>query len=155
MDVDQQTFIPGRHRLSAGETLSPDLSTYELLHTLDSPWPCLSCDIVRDNLGSDRKTYPQTIYAVAGTQAAQGREKENQIMVMKMSGLSRNEKEGEEDEEEDSDDESDPILETKSSKKLRMIDITRRHLLIVSPNSTSKHHYEQNKDIPISTSYVC
>lgn len=45
MDVDQDTFIVGRHKLSAGETLSPDLSTYEMLHSLDSPWPCLSCDV--------------------------------------------------------------------------------------------------------------
>jgi ribosome assembly protein RRB1 len=74
MDVDQDTFIVGRHKLSAGETLSPDLSTYEMLHTLESPWPCLSCDVsaldplsasicinavqvLKDNLGSDRKTY--------------------------------------------------------------------------------------------------
>jgi ribosome assembly protein RRB1 len=116
MDIDQDTFIPGRHKLSAGETLAPDLSTYELLHTLEAPWPCLSCDILPDQLGADRKTYPATVYAVAGTQAAQGRDKENQIMVMKMSSLSRMEKDDEEDEdeEEDDDDASDPILETKS-----------------------------------------
>lgn len=116
MEVDQDTFIPGRHKLSAGETLSPDLSTYEMLHTLEAPWPCLSCDIVKDSLGSDRKTYPATVYAVAGTQAARGREKENQIMVMKMSSLSRQERDdASDDEDEDSDDEaSDPILETKS-----------------------------------------
>src|SRR6266567_1912764 len=97
MDVDQGTFIPGRHKLSAGETLAPDLSTYEMLHTLDAPWPCLSCDIIKDNLGDCRKSYPATVYAVAGTQSARGREKENQIMVMKMSGLSRMEREQDEE----------------------------------------------------------
>ena len=116
MDIDQDTFIPGRHKLGAGETLAPDLSTYEMLHTLESPWPCLSCDIVKDNLGSDRKSYPATVYAVAGTQASRGRDKENQLMVMKLSGLSRMEKEGGESEDEGSDDdeETDPILETKN-----------------------------------------
>ncbi|KAF2733561.1 glutamate-rich WD repeat-containing protein-like protein 1 [Polyplosphaeria fusca] len=114
MEVDQGTFIPGRHKLSAGETLSPDLSTYEMLHTLESPWPCLSCDIVPDQLGSERKTYPATVYAVAGTQAERGREKENQILIMKMSSLSRMEREEDDDQDESDDEASDPILETKT-----------------------------------------
>lgn len=136
MDIDQDTFIVGRHKLSPGETLAPDLSTYEMLHALEAPWPCLSCDIVRDNLGSDRKTYPATVYAVAGTQAARGREKENQIMVMKMSSLSRQEKDDEEEEDdEDSDDEaSDPILETKS---IPVASCTNRIRAFQSPQATS------------------
>ncbi|KAF2258522.1 glutamate-rich WD repeat-containing protein-like protein 1 [Lojkania enalia] len=133
MQVDQGTFIPGRHKLSPGETLAPDLSTYDMLHTLEAPWPCLSCDIIPDNLGSDRKTYPATVYSVAGTQAARGREKENQIMVMKMSSLSRMERDDEEDEE-DSDDESDPILETKSIPVGTCVNRIRAHQ---TPQSTS------------------
>src|SRR5215469_1230731 len=112
MDVDQETFIPGRHKLAAGEILAPDNSAYEMLHTLESTWPCLSLDIVRDNLGNDRKSYPATVYAVAGTQAERGREKENHIMVIKLSGLSRMEHENEEDSDEDTDDEeenADPV----------------------------------------------
>ena len=117
MDVDQETFIPGRHKLATGETLAPDNSAYEMLHTLESTWPCLSLDIVRDNLGYDRKSYPATVYAVAGTQAERGREKENHIMVVKLSGLSRMEHDNEEDSDEDTDDDeenADPVLETKS-----------------------------------------
>lgn len=119
MDVDQETFIPGRHKLDDGQTLAPDLSTYEMLHNLEPTWPCLSFDILKDNLGDNRRSYPATMYAVAGTQAAQGQEKNNQIMVMKFSGLSRNDKAGNmdsEDEEDDDDDEefSEPIFETKS-----------------------------------------
>ncbi|OTA25366.1 hypothetical protein BTJ68_12571 [Hortaea werneckii EXF-2000] len=68
MEVDQETFIPGRHKLDA-----------------ESTWPCLSFDVIKDNLGDNRRTYPATVYAVGGTQAAQGRERENQLMVMKMS----------------------------------------------------------------------
>ena len=122
MDVDQDTFIPGRHQLEAGQTLAPDLSAYELLHTLEPTWPCLSFDIVKDNLGDSRKSYPATVYAVAGTQAEQNRAKENQIMVMKLSGLSRNDKAAniDSDAEDDDDEEfTDTILETKSIRVLR------------------------------------
>ena len=118
MDVDRDTFIPGRNKLDAGQTLAPDLSTYEMLHTLEPTWPCLSFDVVKDSLGDNRRSYPATVYAVGGTQAAGGRERENQIMVMKLSGLSRNDQAGniDSDDEEDDDDEemTDPILETKS-----------------------------------------
>lgn len=117
MEVDQETFIPGRHKLEAGQTLAPDLSTYEMLHTLEPTWPCLSFDILKDDLGDNRKSYPATVYAVAGTQAAPDRAKENQIMVMKLSGLSRNDKAANidsDDEDEDDDESADSILETKT-----------------------------------------
>ncbi|KAH2348291.1 hypothetical protein KXW30_007922 [Aspergillus fumigatus] len=117
MEVDKQTFIPGRTKLAPGEVLSPDPSTYDMLHTLSTPWPCLSFDIVRDSLGDNRKTYPATVYAVSGTQAAGGRAKENELLVIKMSGLSKMEKENETDSESDSDSDDDsdePILESKS-----------------------------------------
>ena len=116
MDVDQQTFIPGRSKLQAGESLSPDLSTYEMLHTLSTTWPCLSFDIVKDSLGNNRKAYPATVYAVAGTQAESRRAKENELMVMKLSGLSRMDRDRDEDSDDDDEDDenADPILETKS-----------------------------------------
>ena len=122
MDIDQQTFIPGRSKLQAGESLAPDTSTYEMLHTLSTPWPCLSFSVVRDNLGDNRKAYPRTVYAVAGTQAESSRSKENELMILKLSGLSKVDKSGDETDsssEADSDDEngpttSDPILESKS-----------------------------------------
>ncbi|KAI9678719.1 MAG: ribosome biosynthesis protein rrb1 [Caeruleum heppii] len=115
MDVDKQTFMPGRTKLAPGESLAPDPSTYDMLHTLTTTWPCLSFDIVPDGLGDNRKTYPATLYAAAGTQAEAGREKENELLVMKFSGLSRMERDREEEESEDEDDEdADPILESKS-----------------------------------------
>lgn len=117
MDVDQQTFIPGRSQLAAGESLSPDTSTYDMLHTLSTTWPCLSFDIVKDNLGDNRKTYPATVYAVAGTQAESRKSKGNELIVMKLSGLSRMDRDrGEEDSDDDSDDDenAEPILETRS-----------------------------------------
>ncbi|KAF2104863.1 ribosome biogenesis protein [Rhizodiscina lignyota] len=116
MDVDQDTFIPGRHKLAAGETLIADPSTYHMQHNLSSEWPCLSLDIIRDGLGDNRKSYPATMYAVAGTQAEVRREKENKLMVMKLSGLSRTDKdqEGSESESESEDEDADPILEHKA-----------------------------------------
>ena len=116
MEVDQKTFIPGRDKLAAGESLSPDTSTYEMLHTLSTTWPCLSFDFVGDSLGENRKAYPATLYAVAGTQAESRKPNKNELLVMKLNGLSRVDRERAEDSDsdEDEDEASEPILETKS-----------------------------------------
>ena len=130
MEVDQQTFIPGRHKLDAGQTLAPDLSTYEMLHILEPTWPCLSFDVIKDSLGDNRKSYPATVYAVAGTQAARGRERENQILVMKLSGLSRNDQARNMDPGSDSDDDeenADALLETKTIPLTSTINRIRAH----------------------------
>jgi ribosome assembly protein RRB1 len=121
MDVDskEQTFIPGRSILQPGQSLTPDPSTYEMLHVMSTTWPCLSFDIVRDNLGDSRKQYPRTLYAVAGTQAESSRAKENELLVLKLSSLSRMDRGNQTDSESDSDDDedegsSDPVLESRS-----------------------------------------
>ena len=56
MDVDQGTFIVGRNKLEPGQVLAPDLTTYEMLHSLSTPWPCLSFDLVKDGLGDADST---------------------------------------------------------------------------------------------------
>ena len=116
MDVDQQTFIPGRHQLEKGQTLTPDASAYDMLHTLSTTWPCLSFDIIRDSLGNSRKSYPATVYAVAGTQAETKKAGSNELLVMKLSGLSRMDRDRDDDSDEDDDDDgnAEPILETRS-----------------------------------------
>ena len=122
MDIDsnEQTFIPGRSILQPGQSLTPDPSTYEMLHTLSTPWPCLSFDVVRDNLGNNRKQYPRTLYAVAGTQAETSRSRENELMILKLSRLSKMDRGNETDSESDSDSGDDepssaePILESRS-----------------------------------------
>jgi len=138
MDVDQSTFIPGRNKLSAGESLTPDLSAYELLHQVGSTWPCLSLDIIKDNLGDNRKSYPATVYAVAGTQAEAGRAKENQLMVMKLSSLSRMDKEEESDGDESSDEDenADPILETKTVPLVSCTNRIRAHQIPQTASSS-------------------
>lgn len=80
-----RAFIPGRSILSKDEILEPDQSAYEMLHRMNVAWPCLSFDILRDNLGEERRKYPATLFAVTGTQADQA--KNNEILVMKMSSL--------------------------------------------------------------------
>ena len=140
MDVDQRTFIPGRDKLQNGESLSPDLSTYEMLHTLTAEWPCLSFDIIRDSLGDNRKTYPATVYAVAGTQAESKRANDNQLLVMKLSGLSRMDRGIEdsdsEDDEDDDEEAGEPILETKT---IRLPSTTNRiRAYQVLPSDSSK-----------------
>lgn len=122
MDIDsnEQTFIPGRSILQPGQMLTPDPSTYEMLHTFSTPWPCLSFDVVRDNLGDSRKQYPRTLYAVTGTQAESTKSNDNQLIVVKLSSLSRMDKgnetgsESESDSEDDEPSSSEPVLESKS-----------------------------------------
>ena len=115
MEVDQGTFIPGRNKLEPGQVLTPDITTYDMLHNLTTPWPCLSFDIVRDQLGDNRKAYPATMYTVAGTQADYKSANDNQLLVVKFSGLSKMDKGDDSDESDDDDDEdSEPVLESKS-----------------------------------------
>ena len=138
MDVDQQTFMPGRHKLKDGEQLAPDPSAYDLLHSLTTTWPCLSFDILRDNLGDNRKTYPATVYAVAGTQAESRKPGQNELMVMKLSGLSRMDRLHDEDSDGDDDDSEDEkgeaILDTKS---IRLASTTNRIRAHTFPPSDS------------------
>ena len=142
MQVDQRIFIPGRHRLAAGETLAPDPSTYEMLHTLTTTWPCLSFDLIPDELGQDRRTYPVTVYAVAGTQAQAGRTRENELLVMKLSGLARTQRDGPdtsdseaEDEDDDDGEDADPIMETRSLPLSATTNRTRAHQIPASDSS--------------------
>lgn len=87
MDVDRQVYLPSRRVLGKDEVLEPDTSAYEMLYSMNSNWPCLSFDVLRDGLGDERRGYPQTVFMVAGTQAA--RAKENEVTVMKLSGLQK------------------------------------------------------------------
>lgn len=130
VDSNNQTFMVGRNKLSKDEVLEPDETAYEMLHRLEPPWPCLSFDTIRDHLGEGRarKRYPATVYSVAGTQAATGHEKENELLVMKMSKLSRNTRDEDADSESsdddsDDDEDTDPILET---KKIPLNTVTNR-----------------------------
>lgn len=102
-----RTYLPGT-KLGVDEQLMPDESVYIARHTLSYAWPCLSFDILADNLGTDRSTYPQTAWIVAGTQAGevpgQGKAKD-EVVVMSLRGLSKTQQLDSDDEGDDDDDE--------------------------------------------------
>ncbi|PPQ67120.1 hypothetical protein CVT25_005721 [Psilocybe cyanescens] len=112
-----QVFIPGRDTLGKDEILEPDDSVYIMRHSMSVNWPCLSFDVLKDNLGDERKRFPATAYIVAGTQA--DAENKNEVVVCKMSSLHRTQRDGNdsdsENEDEDDDDlDEDAILEYRS-----------------------------------------
>ncbi|KAH9937378.1 glutamate-rich WD repeat-containing protein [Fomitopsis serialis] len=109
-------FIAGVHRLEQDEILEPDESVYIMRHSMNVNWPCLSFDVLRDNLGDQRQRFPATAYIVAGTQADAA--KNNELSVYRMSSLQRTQKDPDASDEEDDDDDDtldeDPILDFRS-----------------------------------------
>lgn len=94
-------YLPSSRSLKEDEILEPDQSAYEMLHSISVQWPCLSFDILEDNLGIERTRvsfkylviyksiyslkYPVTMYLVSGSQA--DTKKNNVINVIKLSHL--------------------------------------------------------------------
>lgn len=64
-----EVYLPGKP-MEDGEELVCDESAYIMLHQAKTGAPCLSFDIIADNLGSDRVSFPLSGYIAAGTQAA-------------------------------------------------------------------------------------
>ncbi|EPT01603.1 hypothetical protein FOMPIDRAFT_1161540 [Fomitopsis schrenkii] len=126
------TFIAGVHKLGPDEILEPDESVYLMRHSMNVNWPCLSFDILRDNLGDQRQRFPATAYIVAGTQADAA--KNNELSVYKMSSLQRTQKDPDASDEEDDDDDDDaldedPILEHRSVPHFGGVNRVRAHPL--------------------------
>ncbi|KAG7889271.1 hypothetical protein KL905_002448 [Ogataea polymorpha] len=113
----KELYLPHRSRpLGPDEVLEPDPSVYEMLHNVNMPWPCLTLDVMPDNLGSERRGYPATMYVTTATQAQ--RNKDNEMIVMKLSSLAKtlvkDDDEEDEDDEDEDEDEHDPILESET-----------------------------------------
>lgn len=138
----RQIYIPSKSRpLGPDEVLEPDPSVYEMFHNVNLPWPCMTVDVLPDKLGDERRSFPMTMYAVTATQAS--REKDNEMIVMKLSSLRKTlEKSEDEEYDEDDDDDddndfsSDPILE---SELIPLRSTTNR--LRVCPNALRTGHY--------------
>lgn len=90
--------------LETGEELVHDESAYIMLHQASTGAPCLSFDVIQDNLGDCREDYPLSCYIIAGTQAQSFHL--NNLIVMKMSNISKTFKEYSDEELSDSEDES-------------------------------------------------
>ncbi|XP_071965968.1 glutamate-rich WD repeat-containing protein 1-like [Antedon mediterranea] len=106
-NMEIKAYIPGGE-LTDGEELVRDESAYHMYHQAQTGDPCLSFDVIRDQLGNDRSTYPHTAYLVAGTQAEKAHL--NSIIVMKMSNLFSNCKDPSSDSESEDEDEEMPEL---------------------------------------------
>ncbi|XP_077264463.1 WD repeat-containing protein 1 l(2)09851 isoform X1 [Temnothorax americanus] len=103
-ETKSQVYLPGQ-ALEEGEELAVDKSAYRLLHHAQSGAPCLSFDVIPDDLGNSRESYPLSMYIVAGTQAAKAHV--NNLLVMKMSNLRGNKQSSEDSDSESSDSEDD------------------------------------------------
>lgn len=103
-------YLPGKS-LEAGEELVVDNAAYRMLHHAQSGAPCLSFDIIPDNLGNSREEYPLSMYIVAGTQAPKTHV--NNLLVMKMTNLNGTNDDSDVESLDDSDDDNnstDPVL---------------------------------------------
>ena len=77
-------WLPG-DAMEEDEQLQYDPSAYDCLHTFTTEWPCLSFDMLRDELGEPRSEWPHTLFMVAGTQADMARN--NSLLVMRVSRI--------------------------------------------------------------------
>lgn len=92
----EDTWDP-RRQLEEGDELEMDPRAYTMLHKLDVEWPCLSFDVVRDELGGGRTVLPHSCVIACGSQAATS--KANRLTLLSVSNLS------EMDDDSDSEDE--------------------------------------------------
>lgn len=128
----QQLYLPHLSQpLGPDEVLEADPTVYEMLHNVNLPWPCMTLDIIPDRLGSERRSFPQSLLVATATQAS--KKKDNELLLLKLSQLSKtllNEEE-DDDDEDNEDDDLDPIVENES---IPLRDTTNR--LKVSPFSS-------------------
>lgn len=101
------------------EELVADPSTYQMLHKLRTRWPALSFDVLRDDLGEERRLFPHSACLVAGTQAESGYVDEDELFVMKWDSLCRTQKDG--DASSDDDDDGDDEAEDEATMTYRTI----------------------------------
>ena len=82
-----QVWRPGVDGMDEDEELEYDPTVYDCLHAWSLEWPCLSFDVVRDELGEDRAHFPHTAFMVAGTQAQSA--EQNALAVMRLTRLKK------------------------------------------------------------------
>lgn len=131
----KELYLPNISRpLGPDEVLEADPTVYEMLHNVNLPWPCMTLDIIPDTLGSERRSYPQSILMTTATQAS--KKKDNEMIILSMTQLNKTlvkEDEDENDDDEDNEDnDDDPIIE---NENIPLRDTTNR--LRVSPFAQS------------------
>ncbi|XP_077980352.1 glutamate-rich WD repeat-containing protein 1-like [Glandiceps talaboti] len=155
---EAKAFLPGE-QMGDDEELVRDESAYHMYHQAQTGAPCLSFDILKDNLGENRVEYPHTCYLVAGTQAEKTHL--NNIIVMKMSNLYKTKKDEEEEEKEDDDDddsseenedekaelETSMIKHNGSINRIRSTVINERHLVATWSEKGSVHIWDLKQHV--------
>jgi len=101
-----RVYLPGLDKLKPGEVLEHDPSAYVMLHRAEMNAPCLSFDILRDDEGDNRSEFPASCFIVCGTQSG-GKKREDKVMVLKMTNLTKTLKEKKKKEKANEDDESE------------------------------------------------
>jgi ribosome assembly protein RRB1 len=105
-EEELKVYVPGLPLLP-DEILAVDPSAYDMLHSLNVEWPCLSFDILYPSNTSP--AYPLSCYFAAGSQAAD--DKLNKIYVMKTSNMYKTREIDSDDEDSDDGIDEDPIVE--------------------------------------------
>lgn len=112
---NRKTYIPNYSRpLKEDEDWEFDPEAYKLFHSFQTTYPCLSFDIVHDELGENRTELPVTATLIAGTQTRERRK--NELLVMRLSNL-LGIKPDESDDDEDASDDEDNVEGGKKTKK--------------------------------------
>lgn len=103
-----EVWRPGIDGMEEDEELEYDPTVYDCLHAWQLEWPCLSFDVLQDELGDNRTHFPHSLFAVAGTQAEKANQ--NNLTLMRVTRLKktrRKERTGNDEDSEDSDEDSD------------------------------------------------
>lgn len=113
-----QIYLPHLQKpLGENEVLEADPTVYEMLHTMQLPWPCMTVDIVPDTNGNERRSFPQSMQLVTATQAS--KKSANELLVLKLTRLVKTLAKDEDEDEMNEDDEEefdvDPIIENANS----------------------------------------
>ena len=82
-----EVWRPGVDGMEEDEELEYDPTAYDCLHAWSLEWPCLSFDVIRDELGENRTHFPHSLFAVAGTQAANANQ--NNLTLMRVTQLKK------------------------------------------------------------------
>ena len=51
---EPEVYLPSK-KVEKDHILMPDLSAYDMLHSMSVQWPFLSFDIIKDQLGDERR----------------------------------------------------------------------------------------------------
>jgi ribosome assembly protein RRB1 len=118
--VTKETYIPGADQEE--EDLEVDEKFYKLLYKATTTFPCMSFDVIPDNLGDGEtraNTFPASLSVVGGTYS--GKKGQDSLLVMKFSQLKATQKDHEL---------SDEATEDKDESKAKEYEGKMRHVSI-------------------------